>query len=103
MARPVVPSALFQVSETLSTIAPVYALDVVTVNEPMSFVTTVHEPSTLCVPPFKVQSDGDPVIAKVTSPLYPVGSVKPKLIGDPATPAGKVARLPEPRFPARSV
>src|SRR5437588_15152 len=82
------PSALIQLSLMLSTRAPAKPAAVVTLREATSLVVRVHVPSALRVPLLSVQSAGAPVTVSVTSPSLPVGSVRPRLIGSPAIPAG---------------
>src|SRR6476620_6895370 len=50
----------------------------------------VQLPSPLLVPSLKVQPEGTPAIATVTEPTSPAGSVRPRFMGLPATPAGRI-------------
>src|SRR6476661_7061817 len=50
----------------------------------------VQPPSPLLVPSLKVQPGGTPAIATVTEPTWPAGSVRPRFIGLPETPAGRI-------------
>ena len=87
-ALPVLPSALVQLSLTLSTIAPAKVVGAVTVSDDGSLVCTVQLPSPLLVPWFKVQSDGTPLTVTVVRAPIPDESFSARLIGLPAMPAG---------------
>src|SRR3954451_2606853 len=84
----VVPSAFVQVMVRFSTAAPAYVAGVVAVRDATSDVITVQEPSACCIPPSKVHPGGSPSSMTVTARCAPVGSLRPRLIGSPATPAG---------------
>src|SRR6476659_7544140 len=50
----------------------------------------VQLPSPLLVPSLKVQPEGTPAITTVTEPTWPAGSERPRFIGLPETPAGRI-------------
>src|SRR5947207_1282893 len=50
----------------------------------------VQLPSPLLVPSLKVQPEGTPAIATVTEPTWSAGSVRPRFMGLPETPAGRI-------------
>src|SRR5262249_59143734 len=53
----------------------------------------VQPPWPLPAPPFKLQPAGIPAIVTVTGPTWPAGSLRPRLMGLPATPAGRVVAV----------
>src|SRR5262249_37354408 len=53
-------------------------------------VGTVQPPWPLSTPPFTVQPAGTPAIVTVTGPTWPAGSLRPRLMGLPAMPAGPI-------------
>src|SRR4051794_35882990 len=101
----VVPSAFSQLIVVGKTLAPVKSVAVVIVNVLGSLVCTVQVPSLFLIPSFSDQSDGPPATAIVIRSLTSAdGSLKARLIGPPATPAGKFGvPPPAPKFPATSV
>jgi hypothetical protein len=72
------------------------------VSDDGSLVCMLQLPSTFCVPWFRFQPAGTPLIVSVVAAPVPDGSPNPRLIALPAIPAGFVV-VKVPWFPSRSV
>src|SRR5712691_6906003 len=84
------PSGLVHVSITVNRNAPANSAAVVIVSDRGSFVCTVQVPSPLSAPSLRLDPGGTPATVTVTAPTWSTdGSTSPRLIGDPATPAGR--------------
>src|SRR5882724_1214902 len=75
------------------------------VSVAMSLVCTVQLPSLFTAPSLRLHPDGMPDMVRVTGPTRSAdGSASARLMGAPATPAGRLSvALPMPGFPAKSV